>query len=342
MDNTIDPIKIIRDRLTALNTKGYYLLVALSFLYSKNPTLSLKLALTLTAIVAVLPVQDRLKSQRALSIARWSKAVLLVFALGFALWWVWCAAVTPTVAAQKPAPPQPAEQQKPEESAANPESRLKAIEEKADRALMEKDYIERTQKEVNAYYEKAFNTMITIFGLISVIIAVIAIVAGKLSLGFFDRRAQTAIAEASTQLRTEITAAMNTELDKLRKENASQNKDFSDRSNYLFLISQGLIMGAALRFAEANDSFRRALKLYKASKPRHLIPTHNGVQTLRNLFTGLSKAYPDPDTFQEKAKEELADALYDELHDELHDELVMEIPGLAPLIKERKLTLPQS
>jgi hypothetical protein len=79
----------IRTRLTELNIKAYYLLVALSFVYRTNPTLSLKLAITLTALVAVLPVQDRLKSERALNIARWAKVVLLTSALAFALCWVW-------------------------------------------------------------------------------------------------------------------------------------------------------------------------------------------------------------------------------------------------------------
>ena len=45
-------------RLNALNTKAYYLLVALSFIYRMNPTTSLKFAFTLTAVTAVLPVQD--------------------------------------------------------------------------------------------------------------------------------------------------------------------------------------------------------------------------------------------------------------------------------------------
>lgn len=81
-------IDAIRKRLAELNTKAYYLLVALSFLYSRNATLSLKLALTFTAIVAVLPVQDFLKTYLALNIARWSKVGLLALALGCALWWV--------------------------------------------------------------------------------------------------------------------------------------------------------------------------------------------------------------------------------------------------------------
>jgi hypothetical protein len=51
----------VRERLRDLDTKAYYLLVALSFLYfgktgTHAASLALKLALTLTCIVAVIPV----------------------------------------------------------------------------------------------------------------------------------------------------------------------------------------------------------------------------------------------------------------------------------------------
>jgi hypothetical protein len=79
----------IRDRLKDLNTKAYYLLVALSFVYRTNPRISLKWAFTLTALVAVLPVQDYIKSERLLEIVRALKVVCLMAALFFTLWWVW-------------------------------------------------------------------------------------------------------------------------------------------------------------------------------------------------------------------------------------------------------------
>ena len=82
----------IRKRLTDLNTKAYYLLVALSFLYIKysgTVALSLKAALTLTAAVAVAPVQDWIESARKLEWIRRGKVVFLWLALFFTLWWVW-------------------------------------------------------------------------------------------------------------------------------------------------------------------------------------------------------------------------------------------------------------
>lgn len=53
------------------------------------------------------------------------------------------------------------------------ESQLKEAQAKADRAAMEKDYIERIQKEVNAYYEKAFATQIIVITIIGLIVGLI-------------------------------------------------------------------------------------------------------------------------------------------------------------------------
>jgi len=90
-----DKVHEIRERLTQLNTKAYYLVVALSFLYREKPAFSFKLALTLTAIVGVLPVQDLLKSSRALEIVRVCKVILLLVALISTIYWVWWAAFPP-------------------------------------------------------------------------------------------------------------------------------------------------------------------------------------------------------------------------------------------------------
>lgn len=87
----------ISSRLSALDTKAYYLLVALSFLYLKNPTggtvaLALKAALTLTAVGAVTPLQDLSSTNWWLEMLRWLKVSCLWCALGCTLWWVWSVA----------------------------------------------------------------------------------------------------------------------------------------------------------------------------------------------------------------------------------------------------------
>lgn len=93
--------------------------------------------------------------------------------------------------AQKSALPQQIEQQRLNERVDALESQLKEAQAKADRAAMEKDYIERIQKEVNAYYEKAFNTQLAIVTIIAVIVGLV----GKFGV---DHIVQSKLTEAST------------------------------------------------------------------------------------------------------------------------------------------------
>jgi hypothetical protein len=92
----------IRDPLKDINTKAYYLLVALSFVYRTNQALSLKCAFTLTALVAVLPVQDYVEAPRKLEVIRVMKVIGLVFALGFTLWWLWATRSGASMPAENP------------------------------------------------------------------------------------------------------------------------------------------------------------------------------------------------------------------------------------------------
>lgn len=88
---TVVPQPCIRKRLGDLNTKGYYLLVALSFIYrSDSATWLLKLAFTLTALAVVPPVQDLTVSAVCLRRIRNAKTALLYGALICAVFWIWC------------------------------------------------------------------------------------------------------------------------------------------------------------------------------------------------------------------------------------------------------------
>lgn len=88
------PHPCVRERLKDLNTKAYYLLVALSFIYrSGSATWALKLAFALTAAVAVAPVQDFFDSALGLKWIRNGKIALLWAALFFTLVWL-CSAGT--------------------------------------------------------------------------------------------------------------------------------------------------------------------------------------------------------------------------------------------------------
>jgi hypothetical protein len=89
MTGTVPPIPI-RERIKDLNTKAYYLLVALSFIYrTSSGSHSLKWAITLTALSAVLPVQDYLTSAFWLECFRTMKVICLTASLVFAIFFVW-------------------------------------------------------------------------------------------------------------------------------------------------------------------------------------------------------------------------------------------------------------
>jgi len=95
MTDQVQPVPI-RDRIKDINTKAYYLLVALSFIYgtASGARLTLRCALTLTAVVAVMPVQDYITSDRKLQSLRFAKVIGLIAALVCALVWVWTETAT--------------------------------------------------------------------------------------------------------------------------------------------------------------------------------------------------------------------------------------------------------
>ena len=89
------PLLPIRERIRDLNTKAYYLLVALSFIYRMNSqAYSIKIAFTLTAVSAVLPVQDWVKSTFWLEVFRIAKVIGLTVALVCAIYWTWAVPAT--------------------------------------------------------------------------------------------------------------------------------------------------------------------------------------------------------------------------------------------------------
>ena len=89
------PLLPIRERIKDLNTKAYYLLVALSFVYrTASGSRSLKSAFTLTAIAAVLPVQDYIESAPWLERFRALKVIFLGVALVLTVFWIWEAGTT--------------------------------------------------------------------------------------------------------------------------------------------------------------------------------------------------------------------------------------------------------
>ncbi len=251
-------------------------------------------------------------------------------------------------AQQKPAPPLPNSQAQLGARVKDLEARLNAAEQKAASAAMEKDYITRVQKQYETYYEKAFNTQVWTLSILGLILTAVFFLAGRIGFAVFDRRIDSALREASTQLRTEFAQLLGKETQALREANSAQLKTLEDgltkriteqvqdlktRSSFEIQFVQGLAAAADKRYADARNSFRRAMTLYTSGKPRQLIEKRHATSATRNLFVMFEEE--DKANFTENAKEELARPLYNDLGDELA-QAALTLGWLTPLLNERK------
>jgi hypothetical protein len=247
------------------------------------------------------------------------------------------------VAQQKAAPSQAPEQQKLKERVDELDSREKADAEKADRAAMQKDYIERIQTDTKAYYEKAFNSQIFIVTIMGLFLAAV----GKFGV---DHVVQSKLTEALADLREEFRKTIAEELQKLKDSNAAETnrlkekveatinelaRDARVRSNYQFRFSQGLVAAVTERHSDAKTNFRAALMEYKPGRNQQVLRKASGVICIKNIFQMIDNE--DHATRVEKAKAELADPLYNDLEEELAL-AALELDWIAPLVSERKPT----
>jgi hypothetical protein len=260
-------------------------------------------------------------------------------------------------APQKPAAPLPSSQAQLEARVKELETRLAAAEQKADKATMEKDYILRTQNHYEAYYKEVFSTQTHILWTIGVTVTLIALtfsvvffVAGRFGFNIFDRKIDSALKDATTQLRTEFAERLANETSALQEAHAAELKtlgaDLTERINqqiqdlktlstFQHNFAQALTLAADKRHADARIMYRAAVKAYKFGKPRQVITKRAGVAATRNLF--LQFANEDEANSVQNAKKELAGEFYNDLEDELALAAVR-LDWLLPLVAERKQT----
>ena len=240
------------------------------------------------------------------------------------------------------------------------EDRIKKLEDRADEAekaasaaAMEKDYIARTQKLYESYYQRTLNTQLWALGIVGLLLTAVFVLVARFSLNLFEQRTKLATADATAQLRNEHTRILAKEVQKLWDSNAADNRklkealtaqaaeverNFKNLCDFQIQFAQGLAGAADGCQDETMASFRQALTAYKASKPRNLIEAKVGAIILRHNFESLREKHGE--NFEEKAREELADALYNDLQEELAL-TALQIPWLTPLIKERNPAPPK-
>ncbi|HTP69803.1 MAG TPA: hypothetical protein VMJ35_12930 [Dongiaceae bacterium] len=235
------------------------------------------------------------------------------------------------------------------------EDRIKKLEERADAsdkaassAATETEYLARSQKFVEAYYQKAFSTEMWALGIMGLILTGVFVLVARFSLKMIEEQAKIATASATVQMRNEYARAMAKEVQKLWDSNGTDIKKLKeslstqtaeleqDLKNKSDLQTQ-LVLGLIAVFDSNPDDpaaiFRKALSAYKNGKARSLFETKTGATAVRYLFEFLQKTHAE--SHVEKAREELANPLYDCLHEELAV-AALQLPWLTQLINERK------
>ena len=237
---------------------------------------------------------------------------------------------------------------------ATQEDRIKKLEDRADAAekaaaaaAMEKDYIVRTQKLYESYYQRTLNTQLWTLGILALLLTGVFVLVARFSLNLFEQRTKLATTDATAQLRNEYARILAKEVQKLWDSNAADIRklkealtaqtaelveNLKDRSDFQIQFVQGLAAAAEERHDDAVVTFRQALTAYQACKSRNLIETKVGATSARYIFESLRKKHGE--NYTEKAREELADSLYNGLEEELAV-TALESAWLAPLISER-------
>jgi hypothetical protein len=240
------------------------------------------------------------------------------------------------------------------------EDRLKKLEERADAAekaassaVMERDYITRTQQQYESYYQKVLNTQIWTLVIMGVILTGVFVLVAKFNLRMIDEQTKTATAGATVQMRNEYARALAKEVQKLWDSNAADIKklkeaqtaqfaelvqNLKDRSDFQMQYVQALSEGLDERHGDSLLAFRNALRTYKSGKPRQLIEAKLGATAARSIFESLRRQHGE--SYVDKAREELADSLYNGLEEELAL-AALQSPWLTPLVNERRPVPPE-
>jgi hypothetical protein len=240
------------------------------------------------------------------------------------------------------------------------EDRIKRLEERADTAekaasaaAMEKDYIVRTQRLYETYYEKTYNTQLWTLAMVGLLLTALFGLVARFSLNLFEQRTKLAVADATAQMRNDHSRILAKEVQKLWDSNAADNKKLKegltaqimeldlklkDRSNFQTQLVQGLLAAAGQRLDHSIVTFCQALRAYKSGKQRDLIEKDLGATTIKLIFESLQKMHSE--NYVDKAREELADPLYNGLDEELAL-AALHLPWLTPLINERIPAAPE-
>ncbi len=235
-----------------------------------------------------------------------------------------------------------------------PEDRLNKLEARADAAekaaagaAMEKDYILRTQKLYESYYQRTLSTELWTLGIVTLLLTAVFGLVARFSLNLFEQRTRLATTDATAQLRNEYGRILAKEVQKLWDSNAADNRKLKEalsaqsaelehllnaRCDFQMQFVQGLAGAAEAHSDDALTAFRQAVAAYKSGKSRNLIEAKMGATAVRYIFELLRKKHGE--NCEQRAREELSEPIYSGLEEELAL-AALQSPWLTPLINER-------
>jgi len=166
-----------------------------------------------------------------------------------------CAFLSPALRAEQSQKPSRATQ---EDRIKKLEERTDAAEKAASAAAMERDYIARTQKLYESYYEKTLSKELWILAIVGLILTAVFGIVARFSLNLFEQRTKLATADVTAQVRNEYARTLAKEAQKLAESNAADTKKLKDtltakiaelgqllkdRSDFQIRFVQGLVAG---------------------------------------------------------------------------------------------------
>jgi hypothetical protein len=179
--------------------------------------------------------------------------------------------------------------------------RADAAEKAASSAGMEKDYITRTQKQYESYYQRVLNTQMWTLGIMGLILTGVFVLVARFSLKMIDEQTKAATAGATVQMRNEYARALAKEVQKLWDSNAADVKklketltaqfaeleqNLKDRSDFQMQFVQALAEGLDERQGRVDHSAQRYWSHLRTAMAKKRKLTRHDVTPLKR-YSGL-------------------------------------------------------
>ncbi len=222
----------------------------------------------------------------------------------------------------------------------------------ANTAKLGNDFAKQAQAEAKDYYDKVLATETRSLWIMGIFITVLLALAARIGFNTFERLTQSAIREATIQLRTEYNQTLANEVQKLKVSNEKEMNSLSDdlqakiaeESNVLrrvsewnLQVSQAFAFGVQMRYSLATNCFREATRIYKQVKEAETMTLNSAATTIANTLE--SAALESPAQRTDKIQEELSNPIYDGMEIELALTAVNR-PEFAQAIRDRKKATP--